>query len=425
MFNRGILDRLDNLRDAQFALTAAKARFHFKVQPNLFTGLSGGNGTGGGLQVSKRFGWGASLSFSADVRKSAGEYNSGIDFRLTQPLLKGFSSTYNLSPVTRARFALRTAQRNLDLARTGIILETVAALYDIIRKQKVLQLQQSSFQRLRGYAGAARVKQKKGYADALDVYRADLRFKQSQTLLANSAEQYRDALDNLKIILNLPLEQELRVSAPLDHDAVPMDREQALDTALENRPELRQLQDMLDHTGRGARAARHNLLPQLDLQVQYTSRGNNPDIWESFNTGKGIVRVGLVTGGDLARTGERLAYRRSQLALKSSQRAMSLLQDQVKRQVKNALRNLRRLAKNIQIQAGQVHDARGKMELSRIKFSHGMAGNFDLIESEAQYSRAEIEHTSSIIGYIVAVYRLKAVTGTLLEEYYSHEHTDE
>lgn len=417
ILNRGLQNEMDNLLNAQFSLIAARSQFQFKIQPHLFTNFSGSNGLGGGLQVSKKFSFGASLSINTAVQKSAGNYNSGLDVILTQPLLKGLSTSYNRFGVKQAEYSLETAERSLYLTRVSVILETVSALYDILRKEKILQLQESSYKRSRGYAEAAKIKQKKGFATALDVYRANIQLKQAETLLVNSREQYRDARDNLKIILTIPMEQEIRITAPLTYENIQLKETYAIKSALENRRELKQYHDMISNLELQTRISRHNILPQMDLELRYSTNGTAPGFINSFNADKGKVEVRLNSSREISNTVDRMEYRRSKIALKSAERMLSLRRDEIKRQVKNSLRNLRRLEKNIKIQKEEVHQSRGKLELSKVKFSHGMADNFDLIESETQYRQAEVGYISSVIEYIIGTYRLKAVMGILLEDH--------
>jgi outer membrane protein TolC len=207
------------------------------------------------------------------------------------------------------------------------------------------------------------------------------------------------------------------VTAPLTYEIVKIEESRAIQTALENREELKQFLDMISNLELQENVSKHNTLPRLDLELKYSSRGTHRNILESFNARNGTVEVSLASTGDLSRTVERMGYRRSKVALKNARRLLSLRRDEIKRQVKNALRSLQRLEKNIKIQEEQIHEARGKLELSKVKFSHGMADNFDLIESEAQYRQAEVDFISSVIGYIVGTYRLESVKGTLLEDY--------
>ena len=84
----------------------------------------------------------------------------------------------------------------------------------------------------------------------------------------------------------------------------------------------------------------------------------------------------------MARTVERATYKQSLITVRSAYRSQSLLRDEVIRQVKSELRNLRRSEQRINIRRVQIGQAEGQLELARVKFQHGLANNFDLIEAE-------------------------------------------
>jgi outer membrane protein TolC len=416
--NRTILNELDNMSNAELSVLSSKADFMFKVSPNIFTNVyEEGKGYGGGLRLTKRLPFGSYISFNPYIKKSEGEFNSGVDILISQPLLKGLSKNYNLSGVYQSEFSFRTARRNLYMMRENVIILTISAVYNIIRQHKILGLRESSYNRLKGYAETAKIKQKKGFATALDVYRATIQLKQAETLLTTSRFQYLDARDNLKIILAIPLEYEIEVTAPLEYEFAKIDESTAISTALAKRVEIEQINDVIRDYERKMSYAKHNLLPNLDLELRYTSSGFGSSIIDSIEKNTGKVEMSFSGSGDITRTFEKVEYERSKVALRSAYRMLSLKRDEITREVKNAIRNMDRLEKNILIHKEQIHEAKGKMELARVKFSYGMANNFDLIESEAQYREAETNFISSIIDYIEGKYRLKAVMGILLDEF--------
>jgi outer membrane protein TolC len=63
----------------------------------------------------------------------------------------------------------------------------------------------------------------------------------------------------------------------------------------------------------------------------------------------------------------------------------------------------------------QIHEARGKRSLAEIKFNHGLADNFDVIEAETELQQARINLVATQIDYIVGRYRLRSALGTLVE----------
>ena len=55
------------------------------------------------------------------------------------------------------------------------------------------------------------------------------------------------------------------------------------------------------------------------------------------------------------------------------------------------------------------------MALARVKFDHGMADNFDVIEAETELQRARVDLLSVETEYIAGTYNMRAELGTLIE----------
>jgi outer membrane protein TolC len=54
------------------------------------------------------------------------------------------------------------------------------------------------------------------------------------------------------------------------------------------------------------------------------------------------------------------------------------------------------------------------MVLAEVKFNHGLADNFDLIEAETELQQAQVSLVANRIDYIVGRYRLRDALGTLV-----------
>ena len=292
---------------------------------------------------------------------------------------------------------------------------TIGAVYDVIRQRELFQLNEESALRLRVHAEAASAKSKIGLATQIDVYRAGFQQKQAEDSLNTAREAYRAALDNLKILLSLPLEEEVEVEAPLNYNLVRLAKETAVNTALKNRVELDQAKDNIRESERLSRVAKHNIWPNLDVVLNYSRFGSGENFGGSTGFDQGSWNVGLVTSTDLARTVERVGYDQSLLNVKGAQRNYNLLRDEVVREVKRDFRNLRGSENSIAIQEEQIRQSKGQLELAQVKFRWGLANNFDLIDAETKLRIAQTNLLSAVLQYIVGTNRLRAAMGTLLE----------
>ena len=419
--NRGLRDVMDQVEGTRLSLVAAEYEFELQIVPAGEARIAGdsdegsADSLGAGISLRKKFDVGTDIIITPKTRKANDLYNTGVDTRLIQPLLQGFGKEYNLSGVRSAEFGTRSAQRSLYLRQVSTVLLTIGAVYDVIRQRELFKLNEESAMRLRVHAVAASAKNKIGLANQIDVYRAGFQQKQAEDNLNTAREAYRDALDNLKIILALPLEEEIVVEAPLDYNLVRIAKGQAVSTALKNRVELDQAKDNIRESERLSRVAKHNIWPNLNVVLNYSRFGSGENFGDSTGFNQDSWNVGLVTSTDLARTVERVAYDQSLLNVQGTQRNYNLLRDEVVREVKRNFRNLRASENSVAIQEEQIRQAKGQLALAQVKFRFGLANNFDLIDAETKLRIAQTNLLSAVLDYIVGTNRLRAAMGTLVE----------
>jgi outer membrane protein TolC len=419
--NRGLADAFDQVEGARLTIVSAEAEYELKILPGAEVGITGASGEdpddsfGLGITLQKKFAVGTDLSVGPKVQKTGDIYQTSIDTSLTQPLLRGFGREFNLSGVYGAEFGARSSRRGLYLKQVNTVLATISSVYDVVRQKELVRLNEESAVRLRAHAEAAKAKEKTGLATQIDTYRASIQQKQAEDSLNTAREAYRDALDNLKILLALPLEEEIEVEAPLDYSLIRLAEGEAVRSAFRNRVELEQSADIIREAKRLSRVAKHNTRPNLDLVFNYSRFESGDNFRDSTGFDKDTWGVSVVTSTDFARTAERAAYDQSLLSVKSARRSDSLQRDEVAREVKRDLRNLRRSEKTITIQEAQIKQAKGQLELARVKFRWGLANNFDMIEAETQLRSAQTSLLTAVLEYIVGCHRLRAALGTLLE----------
>jgi outer membrane protein len=419
--NRGVADAMDQIEGTRLSLVSAESEFELKIFPGAEAGITGGSDEdsdetlGAGISLQKRFASGTDINVGTNTRKTGGTFQTDVDTSLTQPLLRGINREYNLSGVQNAKFGARSARRSLYLTQVNTVLNTIRAVYEVVRQKELFRLNENSAMRLRRHAEAARAKGKMGMSSPIDVYRAGIQQKQAEDNLNTAREAYHDALDNLKILLALPLEKEIVIEAPLKYNLLRLGQEEAVSTALKNRVELDQSADNIRETLRLSRVAKHNTWPDLDLVLNYSRFGSGENFGDSTKFNHDSWNVGLVTSTDLARTVERAAYDQSLINVRVARRNATLLRDEIVREVKQNLRNLRVSEKAIKIQEEQIGQSKGQLELAQVKFKWGLANNFDLIDAETELRRAETNLLSAVLDYIIGSHRLRAALGTLIE----------
>ncbi|HPJ68157.1 MAG TPA: TolC family protein [Desulfobacteraceae bacterium] len=419
--NWGMIDARDDIRRSRLWLASAESEFELKVYPGAGIGVSGGDDqsseTDLNLQINleKKTEFGTVIGLTPSVQRADDQYRNSASLSISQPLLRGVGRDYNLSGVYSARYTERSARRSGHLKKVNTVLGAVRYGYEVVRQRELVRLRRESHQRLRDLAEATAIKKKMGLVTAMDLYRASIQMNQAEEELITSRESFYDALDSLKIFLALPVEKEIDVSLPLNDDRIYPDEKEMIENALNNRIEMEQIQDSMSEARRNSEIARKNTLPDLDLVLSVTQSGDSSSGFPGSRPNNTSWGISLASSTDLWRTSEKAAYEESLIDVQQAARNQIITRDDITAQVKRELRSLERLDKAILTQDEQIQQAKGQLELSRVKFQHGMADNFDLIDAETSLRRAQTQMISAIIDYIIGKYRLRAVIGTLVE----------
>lgn len=419
--NRGLISVEEQVDVSKLSVVSSESQFELKYKPKANAGF-GQHSTdgveekyGAGLTIAQRFESGAALAVTPRVDRVDGGFQSGVDISLRQPLLLGSNKEYNLSSVHAAHFSLQSSERSLFLTRVHTVVTTVVLVYRVVQQREVVSLNELSVARLLGLVEATKAKEKIGIATPIDVLRGEWQYRFALDTLHTAKESLGDSLDDLRFQLSLPLDQPIEVDAPLVYSSFDIQPEEGVAIALANRVEIDQAYDVYIETQRYARVAKHKTLPQLDLVFGYSQVGVNENLVNNFGLDDHVWNVNLVSTSDLARTAEHAGYEQSLIRVESAKRMVEMQKDDIARQVKRDIRNVRRSENRIKIQTEQIKNSEAAMQLARLKFNHGLGDNFDLVEAEADLRQAEVDLVTAVVDLIIGSYRMRQSLGTLIE----------
>ncbi len=415
--NRLLLDSGYGVKNRRLSVSASQSVFDWKLKPLSTIGTyDDGKRFTAGVGISKAFENGLRGSLAPEFGQVGDGFRGEIAARLEMPLFRGFGRGVNLDKVNRSRFALRTARRADHLARVKTVLDTVTALYDVVRQKRLVTLLQSRVNGIEHHLRDLRLRQRVGIAGRMDVYRADIQRQEVLDSLTLARESLRNAADRLKLLLAIPQQQPIGVSAPLDIAPPEVTPPQAVEIALKRRVEIRQAEDALGEAKRQAQVARENLLPTVNLVAGYVSSRSSTILGDIFRPEDARWTLGLTGSTEWSRRAEKIAYRQRLNDIQAARLKLAHTREEVRREVRQQLDGLKRARRRIDIQRVQIHQAEGKRALAVLKFRHNLADNFDVVDADRQLQQARSSLLHARIDYIVGIYRLRRALGTLLAE---------
>ncbi|MDM8553118.1 TolC family protein [Desulfococcaceae bacterium HSG7] len=418
--NRALLDADNDLKIRELTLEQEKSLFDFKLFPGGDAGITGSdsdNDTSLGIRgtVEKKFTNGIKGALVPSIDRSNDEYSASVGASLTIPLFRGYGQFVNLNSIDAIQHSLKTARRSIHTSRVNTIISTVAGVYDIIKQEKLLQILNQQKKRLKEHTEILKIKEKTDLISSLDIYRAEIRLKDVEDNYAQAWKIYAGAQDQLKIILAVPVEITISVKAPLKSEPVHIEPDKAVQIALTNRTDLQQADDNISESIRKGEIAKHNLLPEVNIAVDYNRFGSSEDFSRTYHFNENRWNIKLISTTDWSRKSEKIAFRQRLLDIKNARIALESKKDEIKRAVREQLEALKESENRIILKKKQIHQAQGKVALAEIKFRHGLADNSDFIEAETELQQSRANLLAAEFDYIVGTYRLRAALGTLLE----------
>jgi outer membrane protein TolC len=376
-----------------------------------------GGAFGGRLSFSKRFALGPSISFSPYFSRDVTKTHNGVDVALFLPIFRGFGEYYTLAPIFAAQYSKRSSYRSAYQAGLEAILRIITGLYEVARYEKLKELEEQAFQRMKHFCEVIAAKEKIALAESLDVYRAEVELANTQDSLNGITDRLQESRDSLKDLLGIPLNRSIVIDIPLEYEPVDLPYNQAVDIALENRMDVEQARDQLKESIRLSRLAKNHMLPQADFVIDFCNSGHDEILTKEFNYKRdNRWGLGFKTSTDWNPSAQQVAYTNSLMQVSSNERALEQVKSNVAVDVKRQLRAVKRSEERIHTQKEQIQRSQGSLKVARLKFDRGWANNFDVIQAEKNLRIAETALLSALIEYRVSLYRVYMALGLLTDK---------
>lgn len=422
-YNRPLMNNVDSKVKAEYGIILAQSEFNITFTPHSKTGYVGGGHAGagmsygGGIDFGKKFETGTEISFGPCILRTPDKhYHANIQAMISQPLLRGFGRDYQLARLKGAEFNLRSACRSLFTAQIQLTIRTIQSLYEVVKAKKSVELNQASYHRIKAFYRSAKMKEKIGLCDSLDVYRAEIELQQAKDTLTSAEERLLESEDILRDLLALPLDTCISVDVPLIYTPSNVKEEEAIKYALDHRIEMDQAEDQWREAYRQSKVDKENLYPDINLVLDYTNTGRHEYFTSCWRRRESKWGIGFSTSGDFDPLGNELAYQTTLSAIDAAERGMEQVKANLNLDVKRAIRQLYRIHKRINLQEEQIKTSEGQLYLAQIKFNRGMANNFDVIQAEKTLRSAQLTYWSALIDHIVGEYQLLAAIGLLTDK---------
>jgi len=368
-------------------------------------------------------------------------YRGTLRFRLDQPLLKNFGPKITRKEIRKIRNQIDISSYGLKTTILQKIYDVEAAYWNLVSAVESLKVNEASLensiQYLKRIQEAARI----GAKTATDVLDAETEVANYESMIITARGQVQRAEDNLRNILNLPVDEAgaLPPIVPTDRPEVEKKEitfEKALEMALAERPEMASKQKEIENSIIDVNYSRNQLLPELNLSFQLWYPGQSGDrlVYLDNNPYTGVV-VDVIPGSRSDYLKDILDFKyenwyvalsltiplenilsRASLAQARVQKEKKLLEQ--KRLVNNiyyelvdAFKELKNNEKGLEAAARYRELAEKRLLAGEERYKSGTLPSQWLFEYRSRMASARVSEIRAIINYKLSVAKLEQLMG--------------
>ncbi len=315
------------------------------------------------------------------------------------------------SYVQQARAQVRAAQAGDDAARQMLIKQVSMAYEGVLAARAYVKVGEQARLAAEEYVRIAEKMQAQGVALKSDLLLAQVRLDDVRVQLAQARNQEAVALDQLRLLLGMPLDAPLNVAQSVALPAVEEKMDAQLHEALSNNPQLLAARQQLAGLHAGVDAARAAGMPQVNLMARQD--WNDPGLAFAANsyTVAGVVSWNAFDGG-----ASRAAVDRAQAARIEMDARLRQAEDGVRLQLRDAERKAREIDERMQARERGLAQVEESVRLMRKRYENGLATMLELLSAQAQLDKAQAELIATRFDRVVQRAEWLRLLGRLNEE---------
>ena len=353
-------------------------------------------------------------SQDADLLQFPGNENSwAIGIQIRQALYGGGA----LKSKIRSQKALRkSVLYDLQTVVEDVVLEVKIRYYDVLLARESMRVQEENILLLEDQLNNAMNRLEAGTVSKFDVLQAEVELANARPHLIRGKNAYRIALDEFRRSLgyqnlethNLNKEPEFR--GELKYSRTEFDLADALEQALEKRPELKQLDYVVEANESNITTQRSGYRPDVGLIAGYDFR-NDPDLssLREYNHGWSVGVQANWSIWDGRATRGRVVQARSQLRQAKLNIDEARLGIEV--QVRRAVSSLQEAEELVEAANKVVEQAEEALRLADARYGAGAGTQINVLSARVALTEARTNQLQANYSHLVAAANYERAIG--------------
>ncbi len=353
-------------------------------------------------------------------------YTGGLALTFTQPLLRNAGVEVNQTFIKVAQNNAKV-EEHVFRDRVLAVLATVEQTYwEVVFAIENLKVGQAALKAAEELLASNRAKAKAGVMSVVDVLQAEaaVASRVEQVLVADKA--IVDQSDQLRRLMN-PGEELLRQDVrlvPTDQPQTaldPLSAQEAIDIALEHRPEIQQAKRNVETSDLNTKFAKNQILPTLSFQGTTGLAGLGTDYSDSVKRNFGgdyyNYGAGLILSYPLGNRSAWSNLNKRQLEGRNAQAALANVRQQIIVDVREAIRRVQTDFKRIETTRSARIMAEKQLQAEQERLKVGLSTTRFVLDFQRDLATAQGNELRAVVDYNKSLANLARQKSTSLDKY--------
>ena len=338
-----------------------------------------------------------------------------IPVALQQPIFM-WGKLYN--NYKQSKLNLEAARQELEAVRQQVILDVTTSFYGILLTEQLVKVAEMAVEQVQAHVKTAQDLVDAGMATNFDLLRAKVQLANIKSQFIRARNGLRLSEDSFKSIIGMELGAQVSVQGELVYQPVELNLDELLMSAMENRPEIKQLQ-LQEQAGKKL--------------VSLVKAGSKPNLmfvanhdWESYADTPGDVfdrdewkRSWNVTLALNVPIFDGLATRarvkQAESGLRQIQIGMDQLMDGIGLEVRAAYLSFQESQEVLKAQEEAVQQAEESLRIANLRYGNGMLTSVELMDAELAFTQSQTNSFNALYDYTVALAKLEKASASRFE----------
>ena len=336
--------------------------------------------------------------------------NYSYQLNLQQPLFTGGATR---AALRAARIYRYLSDEMVKGTVQQVIFQTRKGYFDVLLAQVLVNVADTAVRLARAHLEQVQKRRREGLASNFDVLRAKVELSNEQALEIRQKNRLHLAQVALLKVLGVSQESQVQLVDKLEYLDMKADLGEAVQTALQHRPELIQSELSVRLQEQALKIAKAGWWPKISLFAAYERAKPSPvsmtvNQWENQLSGGLVTEIpifdGLATLGKVRQ--EKAELRRQKILLTDTEELVLL-------EVRQAVLSLADAVEFVQSQKTNLESAQEALRLAEVGYRNEVNTQVEVLDARSASIAAQGLHYQALYEHLVAKLELQKATGML------------